>query len=67
MTDDELIAMISERVLGYREGANSAILQAVVQMKVKAMKHEQNTQVESLFEMIEELYEVADDIKREAT
>lgn len=57
MNDDELIAMISQMVLGYREGKPGDIIQAVASLKSKAHKHEQNINVEKLFGFIDDLAE----------
>ena len=60
--DDEL-ATISELVLGYREGRFPDIVQAIAKFKSAAIKHEQNKQVELLFEACDEISQLVEDIR----
>lgn len=60
---DEEMAIISELVLGYREGKFPEIIQAIASIKCKAIKHEQNKQVELLFEACSEISGLVEDIR----
>ena len=67
MTDqDEEMAIISEMVLGYREGRFPEIIQGIANFKSKAIKFEQNKQVELLFEACSELSELVESIRSDA-
>jgi hypothetical protein len=60
---DEEMAIISELVLGYREGLFSEVVQAIASIKLKAIKHEQNERVELLFEACGEISQLVEDIR----
>ena len=66
MTDDKVLEVISEMVLGYREGPCGDIIAAVAGLKVKAARYEANKQLDSLLSKIDELSELKDDILSEA-
>lgn len=60
-TPDSL-ALISEIACGYREAGIAQIIQAIARYKNKARKHDENKKVESLFEKIDELTEIREQI-----
>ncbi len=60
---DEEMAMISDLVLGYREGRFGEIIQAISIMKVKAINYEKNLQVEMLFEACDEISQLIEGIR----
>lgn len=58
----EQVNVISELVLGYREGTFPQIIQEIAKLKVKAGKHKANENVELLFSLIDDLSEIKDSI-----
>ena len=60
---DEEMAIISEIVLGYREGKFGEIVKAISTMKVKAINYEKNLNVEMLFEACDEISQLVEDIR----
>jgi len=60
---DEEMAVISELVLGCREGKFGEIVQAISTMKVKAINYEKNLHVEMLFEACDEISQLVEDIR----
>jgi len=66
MNDDDLLATISELVLGYREGKPGDILAAIARFKSKSMKHEANQNVQDLFSAIDDLSDLKRDILENA-
>lgn len=62
MEDGELLAVISELVLGYREGKSGDILQAIARLKTKAMNYELNSKVADLAGAIDELHALKEEI-----
>lgn len=66
MSDGELLAVVSELVLGYREGGSGDIIQAIAGMKDKAMKYEASEQIDKLLELIDDLAETKDAILQDA-
>lgn len=62
LATDEM-ATISELVIGCREGSFGEIVQAISRLKCQAIKHEENKQVELLFEACSELSELVESIR----
>ena len=58
----EQMNVISELLLGYREGSYPEIIQSIAHFKTKAYKHEMNEKVEELFNLIDELSDTKDNI-----
>lgn len=64
--DGELLAILSELLLGYREGKTYDMIHAVVGLKRKAHNYEINKQLDDLVEKIDELYALKDEIMSDA-
>jgi len=62
MNDDDLLATISELVLGYREGKAGDIISEIARIKTKATQHEANQKVQDLFGAIDDLCDLKTDI-----
>jgi len=62
MQDEELLAILSEIILGYKEGLSTDMITAVSAMKAKAMKFEANENIDQLLEAIDDLSQIKDDI-----
>lgn len=66
MEDGELLAVLSEIILGYREGVSVDIINAVTAMKIKAMKFEANENIDNLLDAIDDLAVIKQDILNNA-
>ena len=62
MTDDQLIADISQIVLGFREGSNAEILEAIREVKSDSEKYEANKRIGEFFDKVGELAELKEEI-----
>ncbi len=61
------LSQISEAVLGYREGRIDDILSGLKTMKEKAQQHEMNQNVQEVFELVDQLTALKEDILHDVT
>ena len=64
MDDGELLAIISEMVLGYREGKSAELIQAIAVLKKTQYRYNEVKGVHELFEKCLELGDLAAELRQ---